>query len=314
LASDVTDDEEGDTAPDTIAILERPVHVFDRRSMSYPACSISEWNRRMNASPELRRRYGTQLKVDKILERYFSPGVQVTDEVLKRDFNAHNSAVTYTWQGLHRQVPNYWLAASSKQSIGEGDRLYFVFRRYKYRGGDAASPSVWRIPEDQHMPAYATVAPLGLSLVMTDLTANSAEVATNVNIAGPPGGAPVKFDNSPCCDLDEAGIKLYEKDLAMTGEEGDYYWNLDPFVSHDGCPPHPMLYSGDPQGDPNNQFVGDYWYVGQVTHCSRGPNNPSGLACTKAREALYPKKRGKSSHTALRTQDTLEINLGGGRV
>lgn len=108
-------------------------------------------------------------------------------------------------------------------------------------------------------------------------------------------------------------VSIESQSDQAAGRAGDYYWSWDPWVSHDRQPPHPSLYSGSREGDPDNQYTGDFMHVGQLIHISKGENNPTQAQIKLARRALYTKTRSVDYYEPLRQLDECEVHIGFGR-
>lgn len=119
---------------------------------------------------------------------------------------------------------------------------------------------------------------------------------------------------APCVVRATDALTVASQPDQSAGGDAEYYWSWDPYVSHDRSPPPVSVYCGDRQGDPNNQFVGDYLHIGQVLHVSKGMNNPTRAQVTLARDALYTKIRSDDYLEPLRLLDEVEIMVRMGRV
>jgi len=313
---------EGDTHPGEL-LYTRSLPDNDRyenmRERSYDLKGHSELARAMQHDKHNRDTFGSELSVRRMKKEWAYSGVLQTDPSRIGSSNGWNSSVTLIKKGRAR-MPNIWLAQSrgrgTQASIGELAVLYIVWRRRLYRGDYATSEATWDptlVSSNAASRREQRKAQEGKSDVRTNLWVSETDEERSKRVV--PGDQLARSMTSLVCNLvstkvDTTDPLAFKERVVPKAKE--YYWSPEPYVSYDGSPPPPALYTGDPRGDPDNQFIGDYDAIGQIVHISRGPNNRTPQQIKLARDVIHKDERNTDAWASMHKLDEIEVHLGVG--
>jgi hypothetical protein len=294
-SQNVSEWQDGDTVPDQLTWFVRPPHnpLVPGTKVSYKMHCWSDMNRKLKNDPMWRAEFGTCKTAEHFRRTFALMGVQQSKQTILREKNSWNEENNFIILGRAR-MPNLWLAQSEGYCVGEGASLYVLYRRHRYDGNDAADPNgdVWtggtvgsKRKEYEGRPTVGAYAKSNLVSALPDLELDA------------PLPTPLK----------EWEPTAAAKTPAAVAAADEYYWSIDPYVTYTRQPPHPMMYTGDPLGDPDNQFVGDWDHIGTVAHVLRGNNERSARNVTRARNALYPDEPGKDHLVDYFKLDCIEV-------
>ncbi|MDO9175007.1 MAG: hypothetical protein Q7V62_09390, partial [Actinomycetota bacterium] len=324
--------QDGDTCADTITFVQRLPSGATRdntRLCSRHMFGITEWNRRMKHDARWRAQFGAREDAAAIKTEFGYIGVQQTRQDQLKATGTPLSEVNFIVSGRAR-VPNIWLAcqsgAGNRKSVSELCVCYIVLTRHAYTS-EAAATDAWTDTSSSRNAADWSVnvsSPFGRMAIDTEAPLRAAadksaqehaaallprallRNALERMVLGLPAQTP-KLVGREALRVDKVPV------VGAPTKKKEYYWRADPWVSYDRSPPTPAIYCGNPHGDPNNQFVGDYWHIGQVIHLSKGPSNRTPQQLAWARAALYTDVRSAAYELPLRQLDEIELFLGCGK-
>lgn len=307
--------EKGDTCADVVTFAE-VLHENRRRdnmrTTSYRMLSWPILNQQLRDNPRLRKELGSILNVnDGVRKKWRYVGVTQTKPDAIGEAGNWTHEVNFIVHGRAR-IPNLWLAGArsnrlSHASIGELNTLYIVWTRHPYVGEVATEAEFWNptkkrkeIEEtDEERLAKKTKL---LGELKWDPQTQMKQLG-DLEMQDSQSLADVKLHVTATKPLSAEVAKLPAR---------EFYWRADPYVSYDGSPPPVSVYTGDPLGDRDNQFVGDVEKIGRIIHISKGPNNRTPDQVRLARQALYPDERGTGYFKPLRQLDEIEVFIGFG--
>jgi hypothetical protein len=210
-----------------------------RMERSYVLFGITEFNRRMKHDYHLRVQYGDHTDATSVMHDWGYVGVQQSRQTLLEKAGHLNEVNNFVIKGRAR-MPNLWLSQNTKRNIRELDTLYIVLRRRKYDGAEALSASTWAQTTTRKRKGPDSAADAAFKRRRSD--ESQSEMLQPI--------PPMTLALSSVDAKTAASVSVKAEDKATSG---DYYWNWETWTSIDRSAPHPMHYSGDPQGDPFNQ-------------------------------------------------------------
>lgn len=313
--------EPGDVVADTPLFIRRkaPGALPDTlKECSHEMKCFTELVRHLKHDRSARHEVGAHITAKRLLDEWAYVGVLQTKTEELEKTGAPLSDLNMIIHGRAR-MPNMWLAnetapRTSQCSVRELHSLYMVARRYPYSGEralhEAWEPQQRRGGRKRDRTGEATTAAAATAVVpkpvaepyadqekkLSEMEAHAATASAQTTLSTASGGK-LKWvaGDAPQLTTDNA--------------KQEYYWTLEPYTSYDRSPPPLALYTGDPRGDPNNQFVGDWIYVGQVVHLAKGHNNRTPQQVKWARDAFYTDVRNMDYYPALRKLDEIEVFL-----
>jgi hypothetical protein len=257
------------------------------RVLQYPQMGIGALNYLLREDPEvvakLSDRFG--MEFDKHWEFW---GVLVTKPPRLDDQSDLTPPVlTYVTRG-YVEMENVWLAClpsslSPRRCITEGCVLYFIRRRYRKTSAQLLNSAYMNGTAPAQRP-------------------NASATAKNKAVAAIPNNKPVteadvkqmmaSFETEMKSSMGQAFTPVVNEYTRLHEDEkqeeiGQFYWQLDPYVSYDGQPPPPHMYISN---DPANPYRGKPYLVGRVLHVY-GSNNQTPEQAQYARDVLYAPER-----------------------
>ncbi len=330
--------QEGDTVRGMPTFLKGPASMVGMipALTSYRAMSLPMLGQRLHYDPQWRKLYGEHLSIQPFLSEWRDIGFQQTLE-LKRVNNCYNTECNFIIGGRMR-VPNVWHANcnAAVPQIALGAQLYYIFTRHEYKGSRVMNKATWNSSSREDAPSYLDSVGMDEDDEEEDIDNDPELVAEREAAYGNVGvdatliqkkqadfdadlnnalmGEMTNKGTAPIASLQGRVAKVEAiKAKHVPAVKKEYYWSIDPWVSLDGMDPHPSLWTGSTL-DPDNNYCGDYRYVGIVTHTLGGSDNScNGIDRATAREALYPKTRGLEYHSAYFKLPCIEIMVGAKR-
>ncbi len=302
-------------SPDSIVNLIPAITSY--RAMSWPMAVY-----RLKYESEWRNRYGSHLSIQPFLHDWHDIGVQQTLE-LERANGCHNTECNFIIGGRAR-IPCVWHANSNPlvPQIAAGHQLYYIFTRHEYKGSRVMDKALWNDGSQRtnfdfdSMEDEEEADDLNRNVqgIHTGNATSNLTTCTNTRDAAFEAAyekelsSQVAMKSVAISKSTSKVLSVKAKHIPVTKKE--YYWSIDPWVSPDGCDPPPSVWSGSPL-DPDNNFVGDYRYIGVVTHTLGGSiNDSNSIDRNVARDALFPKVRGLEYRSAYFKLPCIEVMLG----
>ncbi len=304
---------EGDTCKGMPTWVKGPKSVINLNPQitSYCAFSLPMLNHMLKY--EWRDLYGKHLSIQPFLEDWRYVGTQQTKE-LERENGCYSTECNFIIGGRVRQQAFYHANQQPDVSqIANGSQAYVIYTRHEYTGNRVLKSSTWDTAvsdscydfdddDDQDMlddyqvvSAASEQSSMPIASELDKAADATFEAAYRAKLAVPAGFS-----------VDKPQYKVQAiKARHDRNTRKEYYWSIDPWIAPHGTDPHPSTWTGL---DPDNEFVGDYKYMGLVTHTLGGSDNAcTGSVSALARAGLYPKSRGIEYQVAINALPHIEL-------
>lgn len=323
VAQNVADFKLGDTAPDLPVFAEIPPNINTVATSSmcmFRMAGITEFNRLMKHNAQYRVKYGDSLTCAQLKKDWPYFGVQQSKQTALTSFGSRVEENNIIIKGRAR-VPCIWHSQEGARNIRPGDSMYLMYKRFRYNGNMATDSELWKAAPESTISSRKRMressSDLDLEARKKDAFATSDTICEEKLAASLwPLETSSRIEDTLSAKSADAFAFKRESPLVVypAGSSGEYYWNIVTYVSIDRKEPDVSMYMGDVQGDPQNQYVGDFNHVGSIIHNSKGDGRRTLTQLRAARKAIYTSERNAEYFGPLRFIDEIELQLGHGHA